>query len=217
MKDPAFLFYPGDAAEDVSHMNRLERGAYFDFVQAQKKFGPLNLTMVQKILGKDFESVWDSLKMCLTYENDMYYITWLQDSIIKRKKYSESRADNRKGQNKAKNKENELTYVRHMENGNGNRNEIVNELNKEPEHFEDRWQAAFDERTLGDIKSTYRFLDLQKELAHYRLKCDADKSDYHKRDSEGLRKGFLYQLKNEEVKTTSKQKPNAYKKGQFVQ
>lgn len=121
-KDPAFLFYPGDASEDVSHMNRLERGAYFDVIQAQKKFGPLSLVVVKKILGKDFDSVWDSLKMCLTYEKDMYYIAWLQESIEKRKKYSASRAENRKGQKQAGNKQKDSTYVRHMEieNGNGN-------------------------------------------------------------------------------------------------
>lgn len=121
-KDPAFLFYPGDAAEDVSHMNRLERGAYFDFVQAQKKFGPLTITMVRKILGKDFDLVWDALKMCLTYEKDMYFIHWLQDSIEKRKKYSASRANNRKGQNTSKKEVFDSTYVNHMENGNENRN-----------------------------------------------------------------------------------------------
>jgi hypothetical protein len=127
-KDPAFLFYPGDAAEDVSHMNRLERGAYFDIVQSQKKFGPLSITLIKKILGKDFDSVWDALKICLTYEKDMYFIAWLQDSIEKRKKYSASRANNRKGQNQSNFPENAKTYVEHMENGNENR--IVIDIEK---------------------------------------------------------------------------------------
>lgn len=138
-KDPAFLFYPGDAAEDVSHMNRLERGCYFDFVQAQKKFGPLPILTIKKILGKDFETCWESLKMCLTYEKDMYYIAWLKESIEKRQKYSASRAENRKGSNQPKNKENATTYVPHMEIGNGirNENEILNE-------YENWTQQIFD-------------------------------------------------------------------------
>jgi hypothetical protein len=119
-KDPAFLFYYADAASDVSHMNRLERGCYFDFLQAQKKFGPLTLESIQKILGKDFETCWQSLKMCLTYVNDMYYIAWLQDSIEKRKNYSASRAKNRKGLNNQKNEEEGSTYVNHMVNENVN-------------------------------------------------------------------------------------------------
>ena len=127
-KDPAFLFYYADAASDVSHMNRLERGCYFDFLQAQKKFGPLPIESIQKILGKDFETCWQSLKMCLTYVNDMYYIAWLQDSIEKRKNYSDSRAKNRKGQNNSKNKESGSTYVKHMVNENVI--EDVNEIRK---------------------------------------------------------------------------------------
>jgi len=119
-KDPAFLFYYADAASDVSHMNRLERGCYFDFLQAQKKFGPLTLESIQKILGKDFETCWPSLKMCLTYVNDMYYIAWLQDSIEKRKSYSASRAKNRKGLNNQKNEQEGSTYVPHMVNENVN-------------------------------------------------------------------------------------------------
>jgi hypothetical protein len=130
-KDPAFLFYPGDAAEDVSHMNRLERGCYFDLIQAQKKFGPLPLSTIQKVLGKDFDSCWESIKMCLTYEKDMYFISWLQDSIEKRKNYSASRAKNREGSKQAKNKETESTYVEHMENGDGNRIEDLKNK-KEP-------------------------------------------------------------------------------------
>jgi hypothetical protein len=117
-KDPAFLFYDGDAARDVSHMNRLERGCYFDFIQAQKKFGPLSLDRIKKILGKDFEDCWPSLQMCLTYEEDTYIISWLQFSIEKRQKYSEGRAKNRKGQKDSKNETSDATYVNHMVNAN---------------------------------------------------------------------------------------------------
>lgn len=113
-KDPAFLFYDGDAARDVSHMNRLERGCYFDFIQAQKKFGALSLQMIRKVLGSDFESCWEALKICLTYEKDMYYISWLQNSIEKRQKYSEGRSKNRKGSKQPEKKEFDETYVEHM-------------------------------------------------------------------------------------------------------
>lgn len=88
-KDPAFLFYDGDAARDVSHMNRLERGCYFDLIQAQRKFGGYTAEQARKILGKDFDSCWDALTLVLTQENGIFFIEWMRDSILKRKAYIE--------------------------------------------------------------------------------------------------------------------------------
>lgn len=123
-KDPAFLFYDGDAAKDVSHMNRLERGAYFDLIQAQRKFGNMSIDLIKKVLGKDFDSVWDSIKIILTYDNHMYYINWLQESINKRETYCKSRQENRmKGKI---NRLTQTTYVEHMVNE--NENEIINRI-----------------------------------------------------------------------------------------
>ena len=120
MKDPAFLFYDGDAARDVSHMNRLERGCYFDIIQAQRKFGRLTIDLIQKILGKEFETCWESVKICLSYDNDMYFIEWLENSTIKRKEYSESRRKNRLSDNQEDKKIISESYVKHMENENEN-------------------------------------------------------------------------------------------------
>ncbi len=84
MKDPAFLFYDGDAARDVSHMNRLERGCYFDFIQAQRKFHGITTEQARKILGNDFDTCWEALEMVLTKDSDeKYYIQWVRDSIFK--------------------------------------------------------------------------------------------------------------------------------------
>jgi hypothetical protein len=89
-KDPAFLFYDGDAARDVSHMNRLERGAYFDLIQSQRKFGGYTVEQARKILGKDFDEVWPALELILTKdENGKFYIEWIQDSIEERKVFAE--------------------------------------------------------------------------------------------------------------------------------
>ncbi len=96
-KDPAFLFYPGDASEDTQFLNRLERGCYFDLLKAQKKFGKFSLEQIKKVLGSDFESCWESIKICLTCVEDMYFIGWANDSIEKRKTFSESRRNNRIG------------------------------------------------------------------------------------------------------------------------
>jgi hypothetical protein len=89
-KDPAFLFYDADAARDVSHMNRLERGCYFDLIQAQRKFGGYTVEQARKILGKDFDSCWDALTLILLKEDDLFYIEWVRESIENRKVFAEN-------------------------------------------------------------------------------------------------------------------------------
>jgi hypothetical protein len=88
-KDPAFLFYDGDAARDVSHMNRLERGCYFDLIQAQRKFHGITIEQARKILGKDFETCWSALELILFKDGDLYYIEWVSESMEQRKKHAE--------------------------------------------------------------------------------------------------------------------------------
>ena len=97
MKDPAFLFYFNEVSHDIYHLSRLERGCYLDLIIAQKKFGPLTVEQIKKILADDYDKCWPSLKISFTYDNDMktYYLEWLDESIKKRKAFSESRRKNR--------------------------------------------------------------------------------------------------------------------------
>jgi hypothetical protein len=144
MKDPAFLYYDGDAARDVSHMNRLERGCYFDLIQAQRKFGRLSVDIIKKILGKDFETCWESVKICLSYDNDMYFIEWLELSTIKRKEYSESRRKNRMAEKQEDINNISESYVNHMENENEiviEDKEVTKNKTKYTADFEKFWQA----------------------------------------------------------------------------
>jgi len=94
--DFCFTFYDGDASRDMSHMNRLERGAYTDVMISQRKFGRLSLLMIKKTLGKDYESVWESLEMVLKKEEDKYFIEWLDVSIEKMKNQSLHQSENGK-------------------------------------------------------------------------------------------------------------------------
>lgn len=89
-KDPAFLFYDGDAARDVSHMSRLERGCYFDLIQALRKFHGITTEQARKILGSDFDTCWESIEMILSKDSEgKYYIEWLRESVKKRAQNSE--------------------------------------------------------------------------------------------------------------------------------
>ena len=142
MNDPAFLFYDGDAARDVSHMSRLERGCYFDLIQAQRKFGGYTVEQARKILGKDFEECWPSIELVLLSENDKYYIGWVRDSIEKRKQHAEKQRKRIQDYWDEKKKEEEErlihgnTVVLPLENENENENEIKsNKGAKKPKTF----------------------------------------------------------------------------------
>ncbi len=89
MKEPAFLFYEGDAARDVSHMNRLERGAYFDIIQLQRKCHGITTAQARKMLGKDFDACWPSLELVLEHTDGKFYIGWLREATAKRKEFVE--------------------------------------------------------------------------------------------------------------------------------
>ena len=162
-KDPAFLFYDGDAAKDVSHMNRLERGCYFDLMQAQRKFGRMKLSIIKKILGNDFEVCWESLELVLTYDNHMYFIEWLENSTIKRAEYSESRKRNRmakKEDSKEDMKNTSKSYVNHMEDENGNTNVTV--INNEKISFGTFWDLY--DKKINKTKCEKRWDKLTVEI-----------------------------------------------------
>jgi hypothetical protein len=94
-EDFCFTYYDGDASKDVAHMNRLERGCYFDIIHAQRKRGRLSLADVKKVLGKDFEACWESIEWVMEKdETDNFFIKWLEDSIQKSRAHSKKQSAN---------------------------------------------------------------------------------------------------------------------------
>lgn len=92
--DFCFTFYDGDATRDTAHMNRLERGAYFDlFIQLRQR-GRLSIDDMKKFLSRDFDAVWPALEWILKQDEDGYYIEWLENSIQKATKHSKRQAEN---------------------------------------------------------------------------------------------------------------------------
>lgn len=107
-EDFCFTFYDGDAARDASHMNRTERGGYYDMIIAQRKFGWLTIDQIKKVLGKDFEEIWPAIELIMTKEGDLFYIGWVETSIQKSRKHSGHQSENgKKGGRPPKNKPNE--------------------------------------------------------------------------------------------------------------
>jgi hypothetical protein len=165
-RDPAFLFYDGDAARDVSHMSRLERGCYFDLIQFQRKAGRMTLDQIQTVLGKDFESCWKNVQICLSYDNHMYFIEWVEESTKKRNKYSEGRKNNRLGKKSNHMKNICESYEKHMENEIENEKEIKNVV-EIPSHLVDVWPHFLEMRKkikkpMTDHAQRLAFSELEK-------------------------------------------------------
>lgn len=91
--DFCYTYYCGDAAADKSHMNRLERGAYHDLLDFQKKVGKFTMEQARKVLSKDFDETWGAIEIILTVEGNLFFIEWLENSIERDKKFSKSQSD----------------------------------------------------------------------------------------------------------------------------
>ncbi|MXN91278.1 hypothetical protein GR160_08555 [Flavobacterium sp. Sd200] len=133
MKDPAFLFYPGDYLRDTQCLGEAVQVAYDRIMcehmrntciaEAQLKFFTKNLS--------DDEIA--QLKSVLTKTPDGYQIAWVAESFNKRKAYSESRRKNRSSKPKKDtlNTGNTSTsYELHMENEIEDVNENVIEFER---------------------------------------------------------------------------------------
>lgn len=131
MKDPAFLFYSSDFLTGTMTMTNEQVGKYIRLLCMQHQKGHL--------LEKDM------LKICNTYDEDVYekfikdddgkfYSKRLETEISKRKSYSESRRNNRLGTNKIC-----KSYDYHMENENININEDIDIINNNKDILDYDW------------------------------------------------------------------------------
>lgn len=133
-KDPAFLFYANDFDSKTKFFSHEQVGMYLRLLIAQFQTGRLTQEQVLFICkrhDKDVLSKFDK------DENGLYFNERLELESIKRKKYSESRRQNRlKKDNKIGTYDD--TYVSHMENTlliDNNKNNIVSKnsnLNRQP-------------------------------------------------------------------------------------
>lgn len=109
-KDPAFLFYPGDFMTGTQFFTDEQVGKYLRLLLAQHQLGHLKESHM--------------ILICKSYDNDIfskfakdsdgnYFNQRLEDEIVKRKKYTESRGKNRSGKNIIS-----KSYDNHMENRN---------------------------------------------------------------------------------------------------
>lgn len=142
-KDPAFLFYPGDYLRDTQCLSEKCQVAYDRIMCEHMR----NICITQEQLNfftkrLDAEEKRELIFLLVKIEGG-YQIEWVAESICKRKTYSKSRAENRKGKPKNISK----TYVPHMVNEIENviEDEIVIVFDNERLKFKNdfRWKEKF--------------------------------------------------------------------------
>lgn len=122
-KDPAFLFYPGDYLQDTQGMNEGCQVAYDRIMCKHMLNIPITKEQLNHFTKRLNTEDKNEVESVLTKVEGGYVIQWVADSINKRKAFSESRRENRKG----KKQKEVLTYDKHMENEikNVNKDSIV--------------------------------------------------------------------------------------------
>lgn len=96
-EDFCYTHYDGDEARDMTHMNRLERGAYTDIRVFQRKVGHLTIDQIKKVLGNDFEACWPSIELVMKQDSEgKFYIEWLENSLLRAKSHSKIQSENGK-------------------------------------------------------------------------------------------------------------------------
>jgi len=155
-KDPAFLFYTGDFATGTQFLTDEQMGKYIRLLMAQHQHGHLSEKQVI-IICKSI----DNEIMCKFKKDSegLFYNERLETEISKRKAFSESRSNNKKG----KTKEVIITsksYDYHMEDI--NKNKDINKKEKKVKSFEpptfESFDAYFKENGYGNIsKKVYEY------------------------------------------------------------
>jgi hypothetical protein len=130
--DPAFLFYPGDYLRDTQCLTEQAQVAY-DRIMCEHMRNICISQTTLKFLTKRLDDLEREQIMEILDEVDGgFAIPWVRESIIKRREYSESRRNNRKGKENPTPKNSKkisLSYDAHMENENEDVNDNVN-INK---------------------------------------------------------------------------------------
>ena len=134
MKDPAFLFYPGDYLRDTQCLSEAVQVAYDRIMCEHMRNICISHAQLNFFTKKLSEEELAELKSVLTETPDGFQIGWVAESFTKRRAYSDSRRKNRS--NKPKNDTSDinktsLSYEQHMENEIENGNESINVIEAE--------------------------------------------------------------------------------------
>ena len=163
MKDPAFLFYPGDYLRDTQILSESVQVAYDRIMCEHMRNICISQTQLKFLTKRLNEDEKEELLMVLTKVNGGYQIEWVAESIEKRRKYSESRKKNRIGKSKD-NKKICKTYDSHMENENENEN-----IDKEKRRItKEEIFIQFDDPAISEIWNSWRVYKKEQFRFNYK-------------------------------------------------
>jgi len=134
MKDPAFLFYPGDWNLGTMHMTHTEKGAYMDLLMLQFARGKFTLAHAKHMLNGSFDLVWATVVEKFKTDGQYYWNERLETEKEKRSKFTDSRRNNAKSIKINNNKTKDMQEHKkehmpiHMENENENENKDIIEV-----------------------------------------------------------------------------------------
>jgi hypothetical protein len=137
MKDPAFLFYPGDYLRDTQCFSEKTQVAYDRIICEHMRNIHITQQQLNFFTKKLSQEELNELLMALKFTDKGYQIDWVAESIRKRRIYGDSRRKNRL---KAKKDMNNIckSHDEHMENENENE-----EYNKNKKEYEERKEKVF--------------------------------------------------------------------------
>lgn len=96
-RDPAFLFFPGEALVDMTGFDRVQRGAYLDLVMAQFSKGHLMPDLCRGILWDDYDHCWPAISGIMEKDEEgRYFIGWVDREIKKRQEFNKKQSENSK-------------------------------------------------------------------------------------------------------------------------
>lgn len=204
-KDPRFNFYVDNWLGGTEGFTLEQEGAYLSLIIMQSKKGRFTENqaidkLLQKTRGNAAASakLWDFLMPKFETDGAFFWSARLEKEVAKSKKHSEKQAERA---NQRWNKDdNAAAYAARMpDNSIRISNGISIEekgVKGEKELIEKCLTDAFDDIILESIKSTFPKHDVSNELKIFGLKVRGSPGDYAKHEVEGLRKAFIYQLKN---------------------
>ncbi|WP_372938134.1 hypothetical protein [Seonamhaeicola sp.] len=124
-QDPAFLFYPGDYLRDTQTLSEKTQVAYDRIMCEHMRNICISQSQLKFFTKKLNDDEIDELMYVLNEKDGCFQISWVAESIIARRNYSESRRKNRKGKTSKTSNNISSSYDKHMENEIENENEVV--------------------------------------------------------------------------------------------
>ena len=186
MKDTAFLFYSDNFLSGTMFFTDEQVGKYVRLMCAQHLTGHLEEEHMIFICKSQDNDIW---KKYIKDDDGLYYNLRLEYEINKRREYSESRSNNKKGKTKKEKKRKKIickSYDNHMGNENENEKEDINGSKKE---VEKKLYGQFVELSDDEHeKLKEKFINLEQIIEFFNLKIGSKglkqwrkdhSSDYH--------------------------------------